>query len=347
MNNRQKNIIFQYFKNRKMGFNNRTYKYYPYEIKYADKNPQLKEIGDVFKNKIDRANYFNQKFNTNYKYIHSFNFVNNTLAFAELNDDKKIFINKEGKPSVEGITKNDIDEMFQDARAAYYNTIQNKYDLIEVSDFKFGENNEYALGTLKNFKKVIISEKPFQNFKLSKKDVLSFVEDMDDNFFYVLEALTNYYKSIQNVYKIRYIDYICMYGCTSFFVKTIEGNEFFINYEGIPSIDDIDDETLFNFDATWTAVYFNQKLKKNMFKLIFMFDESKNKFFDDAFALAKTINDEYYYINEDGIPTIKGIKENYNLNDFFEGLREDIRRLKIKDNFSFIDPETIYIKQKS
>ena len=261
MNNRQKNIIFQYFKNRNISMtNNGELDWRDYEYDYSNSNLGLKEYFGLFKDKQDRTLYFNKKFGTNYDFVGKFKYANNSIALVKRNKDE-FFINKKNEPTIEGITDEDIMEMPPGTRGTYFNIIQDKYEFKKVNEFDFADGN-LATARLKNNKNRV--------FFINKKGELS-VKGLDFN------KLHSYYKAyyintIQDEYVYFEVLDFKFANNTIALAETSNYNYVFINKKGKPSIDGITDEDVDRMIEYQRTCYYNQKLRKNIFYSVHFFD---------------------------------------------------------------------------
>ncbi len=147
MDKAQKSLIKTYYRKRNIAaeqvssydLNNQRFNNYEVYNDFIKHNLNILNINALNDNQL--VYYFNLKFDKDiYDYISTFKFANNTIAFAETKDGKYFFINKEGKPSIEGINKNDFNRMKTYERTQYFNQKINKNLYEYVSYFKFANN---------------------------------------------------------------------------------------------------------------------------------------------------------------------------------------------------------------
>ena len=124
--------------------NDGSYKFIDKNGKFSIENINPFEVED----EKMRTAYFNQKYGKNiFVFVEKFNYANGKIALAFRSDNKYMFIDKNGKPSIKGINLNNI---YGDIdRAAYFNVKTKKYVYEYVSEFKWGKNN-HAVASIGN-----------------------------------------------------------------------------------------------------------------------------------------------------------------------------------------------------
>ena len=330
MNNRQKNIIHQYFKNRKIYIDNQETRnnWTKYESEYSNKDLNFKEYWDIFVDDEDRALYYARIFNkkqNKYKYIaiYKFKFVNDTIALAKFDNGKKVFINKDGIPTIEGITEAEMENnMTDEERATYFNQKSGEYEYEYVHNFDL-VNHTIALTQLFNKKHLFINKegKP----SIEGFTVENINEDLSD------EERIIYFKQ-KTGKNFEYVG-LFMYVNNTLAEAVIDDINYFINFDGNPSIKGLENE-LKELSSTNLAIYFNQKLKKEAYDDVYFISNT-----DILFAVIENYSgpgsSKFIFIDKEGKPTLDGITEDIIKNKFNNLQRATYFNQKLKKDIYY------------
>jgi len=237
MDKAQKQLINTYYRKRKLAAKeDNSYILKNYEIDYGLDNKKI-EVNDL--SIIQRTNYYNQLWGTEYKFLFRFRKYgehSNNIALANENN-KTFFVNKQGKPDISGVNPDKIDSISE--YTVYYNQLWGT-DYSEVIEFgEYGENNTLVVD--KNDNSFFVN-------KEGKLDITGINPDKIDNGYNIAIYYNELWGTNYN-YVSRFNKY--EYGNDVALVYDKNGKTFFLNKQGKPNIGDINSDILDNkFDRT-------------------------------------------------------------------------------------------------
>ena len=247
-----------------------------------------------------RAAYFNTKlgygYTGNYHKVSFFNFANKTLAAATTTAGTVIFINQLGEPSIEGITEEDIDKFSERTRTGYYN------QKLGESVYRYIDRFRYANKTIAFAEASDVKDSRFIN-KQGEPTIEGINQNIVDSFFEPSTRAAYYNQKFgKPIYdSVAYFNYgddlAIAYDYNN------KKNMRFINKQGEPSLAGFtESEVDNNLNYHERAMFYNQKLGYEVYESVYDF-----KYADDTIALADDINNEKFFINREGNPSIEGI----------------------------------------
>jgi GNAT superfamily N-acetyltransferase len=259
------------------------------------------------------------------KKMFGFHFGNGEISLAEYETGEHLFVNREGEPTIEGITVDDILEMNPTQKAYYYNQKEGKNIYHHVTDFIFGDFS-IALANLgyKKYKFINI------NGDESTKDVaikqLNSEQLSDDTRaqFFNQRLGEEKFESVGSFYNANSVFAYAM-------ARLIDGRQVIINKDGEESVSEFEESDEGKpKNLRLNAAYINTKYGKN-FELVDEFSFGNN---DIARGAKK--GDDVIFINKEGEPSVEGITPEQ-LNDLSSDDRKRYLQQKTGIKYSGVD----------
>jgi hypothetical protein len=258
---------------------------------------KVKNIGKIFyyenRERLDGLRkYFEKIHNINFNKIEK---IGNIFVLSY--DDKFLFLNEKGKPSIEGLDVNKINDSYM--RGSYYNQLlgTDKFRYVNM----FGEyGDDVTFARLKDGTGFFMNRKGEPSIEGINFDEI--------NRSYIRAA---YYNQLLGTDKFRYVNMFGeydKYGNVAY-VQLKDGTDIFINRKGEPSIEGINIDEINN--SYIRSVYYNQLLGTDKFSYVEKFGE-----YGDDVTLALLKDDTGFFMNRKGEPSVEGLDVN-KINDSY------------------------------
>ena len=208
MDSKQNELFKSYLRTRKLADNNTEFnnQYKQYEVDFFRKGLSVDEIlkKGFFVDDKDRANVYNNKFNTDFYELSKFLYNNNSIALAKKKSALNIplFVDKNLNKTLNLTNKDILINLSNEHRAYYFNIIMHKQVYINeftfITDFTYADgnhaiayytDNKYFSG---DFKPQFIGIDGYPSIEHFTPDDIDNLSDDDLEIFYSHEDAENY-----------------------------------------------------------------------------------------------------------------------------------------------------------